>query len=431
MQLAAPAQPRHGLNLSRGAAGRVSRAKADYSRRGPIFMAHRLTTCTFCGVGCGLYLETANNHVIGVYPSMSHPANQGRICVRGWNVHEVASSPDRLNRPLIKKAGQLREAEWEEALAFVAGRLREIGARHGSDAIAFLNSPRCSNEESYLLQKLARAVVGTNNVDHGAGVYCNNSINGLLDSLGVPATTNSIAELAHSHVILVDGVDLARQLPTIAGAVLRAKLGGARLIVIDPRRHRLAENADLFLQLKPGTETLLYGAVAKVIVDRGMMNLPFVRAHCRGYERFLESVGVYDLLGAAQECGPAPEGIEAAATAYASAPSGAILYSTGVETRETAAVGAVVNLALLTGQLGKEGAGVYALTGQNNSQGVCDMGMLPDRLPGYRRVAEAPFRAQLEVLWGCRNITFTFQTPYFGSEIECSSTEDSFHIVAD
>src|SRR5512142_182588 len=140
-------------------------------------MAHKLTICTFRGVGCCLYLETAANQVVGVYPSMSHPANQGRICVRGWNVHEVASSPDRITRPLLKKNGRLCEASWEEAFAFIAARLREIRSRHGPDALAFLNSPRCSNEESYLLQKFARAVIGTNNVDHGAGVYCNNSIN--------------------------------------------------------------------------------------------------------------------------------------------------------------------------------------------------------------------------------------------------------------
>ena len=365
-------------------------------------MAHRLTTCTFCGVGCGIYLETAGNHLVGAYPSMSHPTNQGRICLRGWHVHEVASSPDRLTSPLLKKSGQFQEVSWDEAFGFIARRMKEISARHGPDALAFLNSPRCSNEEAYLLQKLARAVIGTNNVDHGTGVYCNNSINVLLDMLGVPATTNSISELARSEVIVVDGVDLARQLPTIGGAVIRAKLAGAKLVVIDSRRHRVAESADFFLQLKPGTEPVLYGAMAKVIVDRGLMNLPFIKAHCRGYEEFLARVRDYDLLAAAESCGVAADLIEGAALAYARARSAAILYSTGIESRDADLVEAIVNLALLTGQIGKEGAGIFALTEHNNLQGVCDMGMLPDRLPAYRKVANGAARADLEALWGTK-----------------------------
>ena len=365
-------------------------------------MAHRLTTCTFCGVGCGLYLETSGNQVVGAYPSTSHPTNQGRICVRGWHVHEVASSPDRLQRPLLRKNGQLEEVTWDEALAFVATRLRDIRDRHGPYALAFLNSPRCSNEEAYLLQKLARAVIGTNNVDHGAGVYGNNSIDVLLDMLGVAATTSSIGGLARSEVIFVDGVDLATQLPTVGGAVLRAKLNGAKLVVIDSRRHRVAESADLFLQLKPGTEALLYGALAKVIVDRGLMNLPFIAAHCRGYDAFLAGVRDYDLLAAAEGCGVPAELIEAAALAYARASSAAILYSTGIEARPAKTIEALVNLALLTGQLGREGAGLFALTEHNNLQGVCDMGVLPDRLPGYRPVADGAARAEVEALWHTR-----------------------------
>jgi formate dehydrogenase (coenzyme F420) alpha subunit len=362
-------------------------------------MAHKLTTCTFCGVGCGIYVETAGNQVVGAYPSMSHPTNEGRICLRGWHVHEVASSPDRLRSPLLKKDSQFREVSWDEAIGFIARRMKEIRDRHGPGALAFLNSPRCSNEEAYLLQKLARAVIGTNNVDHGTGVYCNNSINVLLDMLGVPATTSSINELGRSEVILVDGVDLARQLPTIGGAVIRAKLAGAKLVVIDSRRHRVAESADFFLQHKPGTEPVLYGAMAKVIVDRGLVNLPFIKAHCRGYEEFLARVRDYDLLAAAESCGVAADQIEAAALAYARARAAAILYSTGIEVRDAEPVEAIVNLALLTGQLGREGAGIFALTEHNNLQGVCDMGVLPDRLPGYRKIADDAARAEVEKIW--------------------------------
>jgi len=362
-------------------------------------MAHRLTTCTFCGVGCGLYLETSGNQIVGVYPSRSHPTNQGRLCVRGWHVHEVASSPGRLKAPLLRKSGQLREVSWSEALGYIATRLKEIRNQHGPDALAFLNSPRCSNEEAYLLQKLARAVIGTNNVDHGTGVYCNNSIDVLLEMIGAPATTNSIEELAQSKVIVVDSVDLARQLPTIGGVVLRAKLNGAKLIVIDTRRHRVAESADIFLQIKPGTKTLLYGAMAKVIQDRGLMNLAFIKSRCRGYEEFLAQAREYDLLQAADACGVSADLIEAAALTYGRARAAALLYSASTESRPEYSIRAIVNLALLTGNLGKPGAGIYALSEQNNLLGVCDMGMLPDRLPGYRPIADAAARAPFETAW--------------------------------
>jgi predicted molibdopterin-dependent oxidoreductase YjgC len=365
-------------------------------------MAHRLTTCTFCGAGCGIYLETAGNRIVGAYPSMSHPTNEGRICVRGWHVHEVAGSPDRLEVPLMRRNGRLEETSWEEALEYITARIREIRGRHGPDSIAFLNTPRCSNEEGYLLQKLARAIVGTNNVDHGTGVYCHNSINVLLDMLGVPATTNSVGELAQSDVIMVDGADLARQMPTIAGIVIRARLRGAKLVVVDSRRHRVAESADYFLQLKPGTQTLLYSAMAKVIVDRGLANLPFIHARCRLYEEFLAHVHEYDLAAAAESCGVPAELIEAAALAYARARSAAVLYSTGIEARAAGPIEAIVNLVLLTGQIGRAGAGIFALTEHNNLQGVCDMGVMPDRLPGYRAVANDRARAELEAAWGTR-----------------------------
>ena len=362
-------------------------------------MAHKLTTCTFCGVGCGLYLETQDNRVLGVYPSVSHPTNQGRICVRGWHVHEIASSPDRLTNPLLRKNGEFHEVSWDGALTFIATRMGQIRAQYGPDALAFLNSPRCSNEESYLLQKFARAVIGTNNVHHGTGAYSNNSINVLIDMFGVAASTNSIAELAESEVILVDGVDLARRLPTLGGAVIRAKLNGAKLIVVGTRRHRVAESADLFLQIKPGTETILYGAIAKVIVDRGLMRLPFIKARCRDYEDFLVAVYHYDMLRAAEACGVPPELIEAAAVTYGQASRAALLFSTSMEDRTRESIRAIANLVLLTGNLGKRGAGIFALTEQNNLQGVCDVGMLPDRLPGYAPVTDDAARGALAAIW--------------------------------
>ena len=362
-------------------------------------MAHTLTTCMFCGVGCGIYLETSGNRVVGAYPSVSHPANKGRICLRGWHVHEITDSQDRLTKPLIKKDGKLQQASWDEAYNFVARRLSAIRQQHGPDAVGFLNSPRCSNEDSYLLQKFARTVIGTNNVHHGTGMYSNNSINVLSEMIGVPASTNSITELGQSEAIIVDGVDLVRRMPTLAGAVIRARVNGAKLIVVGTRRHRVAENADIFVQIRPNTEAMLYGAMAKVIVDRGLMNLGFIRERCDNYEAFLKELQYYDLLTAAEYCGVAPELIETAALIYAGAKTASVLYSTSMEERSKDSIRAVVNLALITGNLGKRGSGIFPLTEQNNLQGVCDMGVLPDRLPGYRPVSDPAAREYFEKMW--------------------------------
>jgi predicted molibdopterin-dependent oxidoreductase YjgC len=314
----------------------------------------------------------------------------------------VADSQDRLKAPLIKKNGKFQEVSWDEAFGYVAQRLTDIRQKHGPDAIAFLNSPRCSNEESYLLQKFARAVIGTNNVHHGTGVYANNSINVLSEMIGVPATTNSISELSASEAIIVDGIDLVRRMPTLAGTVIRAKLNGSKLIVVGTRRHRVADNADIFVQIRPNTEAMLYGAMAKVIVDRGMMNLGFIRERCSGYEELLDKLQYYDLLSAAEICGAAPELIERAALTFATAKSASLLYSTSMEERTKDSIRAVVNVVLLTGNIGKPGSGIFALTEQNNLQGVCDMGMLPDRLPGYSFVSDENTRASFEKIWSTR-----------------------------
>jgi predicted molibdopterin-dependent oxidoreductase YjgC len=192
------------------------------------------------------------------------------------------------------------------------------------------------------------------------------------------------------------------QLPTIGGWVMRAKLRGAKVIVIDARRQRVAETADLHLQLKPGNRVLLYGAMAKVIVDRGLINLPFIKAHCADYDAFLKQLQAFDLVSVAESCGVPAADIEQAAIAYATAKSAAILYSTGVAARGKTSIRALVNLALMTGNLGRRGGGLYALTEHNNLQGVCDMGMLPDRLPGYPRVENAEARERLGKLWNAR-----------------------------
>jgi formate dehydrogenase (coenzyme F420) alpha subunit len=363
-------------------------------------VSHHLTTCTFCGVGCGIYLETTGNEISGTYPSMSHPANHGRICIRGWHVHEVASSPDRLLAPLVRKNGKLVPVTWDEAYDTIISRLKEIKDKHGPDSIGFLNSARCANEDSFILQKFARAVIGTNNVDQGTSIYRTNSVEVLRRMLGVPAATNSLDDIFKSKVIIINGIDLGQQLPTAGGAVIRAHLNGAKLIVVGSRHHRVAEQADIFMHIKPGTEAFLYAAMSKIIVDRGLMDLDFIRGRCEGYQKFLKNIENFDLLLAAKRCDVPPALIEQAALEFARLRPGMLLYSTGSESCGTEGLYAMVNLMLLTGNLGKPGAGIMPMAEHNNVQGGCDMGMLPQYLPGYTPVDDQDDRARFEKKWG-------------------------------
>ena len=362
-------------------------------------MSHHLSTCTFCGTGCGIYLETRNGEMSGVYPSMSHPANSGRICVRGWHVHEAAGSPDRLRTPLIRKNNRLVPSSFDEAYNMIAKRFLEIKESHGPDAIGFINSAGCGNEDAYIFQKFARAIIGTNNVDEGTSYSRIETIEELRSMLGIAAATNPIADIFSSKAIILSKTDIGQQLPTIGGAIIRAKLNGAKLIVIGERRHRITEHADIFLNTRPGTEGYLYTALAKIIIDRGMVDMDFIRSHCSGYDDFLKNIRSFDLLFASKYCDIDMALIEQAASIYADFKPGILLYGLDAEGSGRDSLGALINLALLTGNIGKTGAGIIPLAEHNNTQGCCDMGVLPQYLPGYIRIDDTVGRAHIESLW--------------------------------
>ena len=362
-------------------------------------MNHHLSTCNFCGVGCGIYIETRDGEVAGVYPSMSHPANKGRICVRGWHVHEIASSADRLRQPLVRKKGALVPVSFDEAYDTIAKRLSEIKDRSGPDAIGLLDSARCANEDAYLLQKFGRAIIGTNNIGQGTNFYHGTTIEVLRKMLGIPAASNPIADIFSSKVIILNEIDIGQQLPTIGGTIIRAHLNGTKLIVVGDRKHRLTEHADIFLNIKPDTECFLYAAMAKVIVDRGYMDLDFIRSRCAGYKDFLKSIQTFDILLAAHRCDIPPSLIEQAAIMYAQSGPGMLLYAAGSEYIGENGLSSMVNLVLLTGNLGKEGAGIMPLSEHNNAQGGCDMGVLPQYLPGYVPLENALGRTKIEQVW--------------------------------
>ena len=363
-----------------------------------------LTTCIYCGVGCGLYLEVLDGQVVGTWPAKGHPLNDGRLCVKGWNAHSFIYHPDRLIVPLIRdqKGGPLREASWEEALNQVAHRLSAIRQAHGPDAIGFLASAKCTNEENYLLQKLARSVIGTHNVDHCARLCHAPTVAGLAAAFGSGAMTNSIPELIESDCLLITGSNTTEGHPLIATWVLRAQRRGARVIVVDPRKTQIARLADFYLCQRPGTDVAWLNGMMQVIIQEGLYDSDFVESRTEGFEELKAAVADYTPERVETITGIPAADLVIAARTYAQAERAAILYTMGI-TQHTTGVDNVVscaNLAMLTGNVGRPGTGVNPLRGQNNVQGACDMGALPNVYPGYQPVTAEAAQTKFQEAWG-------------------------------
>jgi len=359
------------------------------------------SVCVYCGTGCMLYLRVRDGKVIGTLPHEDGPG-EGKLCIKGWSVHEFIHHPDRLTRPLIKEGGIFREANWDEAIDKTVGGLAKAKESHGSDSIAILSSAKASNEENYLMQKLARAAVGTNNVDHCARLCHASTVTGLVSSFGSGAMTNSQEDIEESDIIFVIGSNTSEQHPLVARRMIKAMMKGARLIVADPREIPLTAHADLHLCQRPGTDVALLNAMMHVIIQEGLHDEAFIESRTEGFDAFKETIMKYNPEMAEEITGVPAEKIREAARLYGSAGNAAIFFSMGI-TQHTTGVDNVVstaNLAMLTGNIGRPGTGVNPLRGQNNVQGACDMGGLPDYLPGYARVSDEESRARFERGWG-------------------------------
>jgi len=361
------------------------------------------TVCPYCGVGCRVDYYVKNGRIYRVM-GRDEPPNHGALCVKGRFGLDFLYHRDRLTTPLLRrrKGGELEPASWEEALDFVAERLARIAGEHGPDALYFVSSAKATNEENYLMQKLARAAVGTHNVDHCARLCHSSSTAALSRALGSAAMSNTLEEIPLSDVILVTGSNTVETHPVIGAMIKKAARNGAFLIVADPRRVGLAEAADLWLRLRPGTDPVLFGAMARHLVESGLYDRDFVERRAEGFEEWRESVQVYTLDYAERVTGVPAAKIREAAERYAAAGAAAIYWAMGITQHNhgTENVQALVNLAVLAGQLGKPGAGLNPLRGQNNVQGAGDMGALPNVYPGYEPVADAAVRRRWEGLWG-------------------------------
>jgi formate dehydrogenase major subunit len=361
------------------------------------------TTCSYCGVGCEMNLLVKNNKVVGVEPSYG-AANEGLLCVKGKFGYNFINHPDRLKTPLIKKDGQLVPASWDEAYELIASKLNDTKSKFGADALAGLASARVTNEENYLFMKMVRAVFGTNNIDHCARLCHASTVAGLATTLGSGAMTNSIAEVLNSDVIFVTGSNTTETHPVIGSKIRRAVANGAKLIVAEPRRIDLVKQADVFMQITPGTNVALYNGMMNVILEEGLQDEAFIKERCENYEELAKVIKEYTPERVAEICGINAEDIRVAARLYANAKAASIFYSMGVTQHSTGTSGVMgtSNLALLCGHIGKESSGVNPLRGQNNVQGACDMGCLPGDFTGYQKVANPEAVAKFEKAWGVK-----------------------------
>ncbi|MEW6203208.1 MAG: formate dehydrogenase subunit alpha [bacterium] len=360
------------------------------------------TTCPYCGCGCQFDLNIKDNKVVMVTSNADAPVNGIALCVKGRFGYGFVNSPDRLTTPLIKVNGKFKKASWKKVLDLVAEKLKETKEKYGADAIAGLSSAKCTNEENYIFQKFMRAVIGTNNVDHCARLCHASTVAALAQAFGSGAMTNSIADLAEADVILITGSNTTESHPIVALAIKRAAARGTKIIIVEPRRIQLCNIAEIHLRQRSGTDVAWINGFMNVILNEGLWNKEFVESRCENFEEFRKTVEKYTPEYVEKITGIPADDLRRAARLYGSADRAAIIYSMGITQHTTGVdnVFSIANLAMLTGNIGKPGAGVNPLRGQNNVQGACDMGALPNVFPGYQRVDDPAVREKFEKAWG-------------------------------
>jgi formate dehydrogenase major subunit len=359
------------------------------------------TVCTYCGVGCSFDIWTKGRHILKVEPAHG-PANGVSTCIKGKFGWDYVNSSDRLTRPLIREGNGFREATWDEALELVARRFAEIKAATGPDSLAFISSSKCTNEESYLMQKLSRAVIGTNNMDN-CSRYCQApATTGLFRTVGYGGDSGSISDIEQAGLVLIIGSNTAESHPVLATRVKRAhKLHGQKLIVSDLRENEMARRADVFLHPRPGTDLVWLSAVTRYIFEHGLANQAFIDKWVNGAAEYFKSLEFFTLEAASHLCGLSIETLTKVAHMIAEADSVCVLWAMGVTQHimgsDTST--AISNLLLATGNYMRPGTGAYPLRGHNNVQGASDHGAMPNYFPGYQKVDDPAIRAKFEKAW--------------------------------
>jgi formate dehydrogenase major subunit len=362
------------------------------------------TVCTYCGVGCSYDVWTKDRKILKVDP-LHGDANQISTCVKGKFGWDYVNHPDRLQKPLIREGSGFREASWEEALNLVTTKLTSIKQQYGPDSIAVIASSKTTNEDGYLMQKFARAVIGTNNVDN-CSRYCQSPATmGLFRTVGYGGDSGSFQDIASSALVLVVGSNTAESHPVLATRVKRAhKLHGQRLIVADPRTHEMAERADTHFRPRPGTDLVWISAMSRYMFDNGHAKLEFLEAWVNRVDEFRTSLEPFTMEYASEICEVPLETLERVAQEIAAVESMCILWAMGItqHTRGSDESTAISNLLLVTGNYMRPGCGAYPLRGHNNVQGAGDIGAAPDIFPGYQSVTDPIIRERFEKNWGVK-----------------------------
>ncbi len=360
------------------------------------------TTCPFCGCGCSISLEVKDNNIVRVTPGKEDAVNHGTLCVRGSYGYDFIHSPDRLTKPLVKTNENFEEVSWEQALEQVASEFKRIKDKHGHNSLAVLGSSKCTNEENYLLQRFTRCVLGSNNIDNGSRLYNSPTRIGLGSSIGFTGTTNHLDDLQQSDVIMVIGADPTSSAPIVGYAIKRAvKYKGARLLLVDPRQTKLTPFAHLWLRPKVGTDVALINGLARVLIEERLFDEEFVARRTDNFTELARSLETYTPKHVEEITGVPAQNVQLAARLFAEAKRASIVYGNGITQHITGtdSVIALANVAMLTGNIGHLGGGIFALQRENNAQGACDMGSLPDLLPGYQSVADGQARKNFEQRW--------------------------------
>jgi formate dehydrogenase major subunit len=360
------------------------------------------TVCTYCGVGCSFDVWTRDRHILKIEPKEG-PANGISTCVKGKFAWDFINSDDRLTSPLLRKGETFVEITWDEALQVIHDKFTQIKRDHGPDALAFIASSKCTNEESFLMQKLARAVIGTNNIDN-CSRYCQTPASkGLQRTVGFGADSGSISDIEQAELVVIIGSNTAESHPVLATRVKRShKHRGQKLIVADLRKHEMAERADIFIRPNPSTDEVWLSTVAKYILDNGLANMDFVHEWVNHFDEYAKSLEPFTLEYGARVTGLSEATLVKVANEIASAKSVCILWAMGVTQHcggaDTSTC--ISNLLLLTGNYKRPGTGAYPLRGHNNVQGASDFGSMPDIYSGYQKVDDGEVRAKFEADWG-------------------------------